>query len=152
MRFVRIRGRRAGRYALLTGLVIALGSAPFALAGNGDPVTAGGRTTFTQIARVLGNSTTYATQQSNLNNGDGGAARYGCRSKEGLEFCLLSKNTGGGGSFRFQSLNSLIGGSIEVEPRRARPRLTPGPSRRTPRRWQRASTPTASTASMPTRS
>lgn len=118
MRFIsRIRRHgSAGRYALLTGLVLALGTAPFAMAGNGDPVTAGGRTTFTKITRVLGNSTTYATQQSNLNSGDGGAARYGCRSKAGLEFCLLSKNTGGGGSFRFQSLNSLLGGSIEVEP------------------------------------
>jgi hypothetical protein len=29
---------------------------------------------------------------------------------------LLSKNTGGGGSFRFQSLNSLLGGVIDVKP------------------------------------
>lgn len=118
MRFIsRVRKYgSAGRYALLTGLVLALGVTPFALAADGDPVTAGGRTTFTKITRVLGNSSTYATQQSNLKNGDGGAARYGCRSKEGFEFCLLSKNTGGGGSFRFQSLNSLIGGSIEVQP------------------------------------
>jgi hypothetical protein len=65
---------------------------------------------------VLGDSTTYATQQSNLHTGDGGAARYGCRSSAANEFCLLSKNTGGGGSFRFQSLNSLLGGSIEVNP------------------------------------
>jgi hypothetical protein len=77
---------------------------------------AGGRTTFTKITRVLGDSTTYATQQSNLHTGDGGAARYGCRSSAANEFCLLSKNTGGGGSFRFQSLNSLLGGSIEVNP------------------------------------
>lgn len=115
--FSRLRVPRGqGKYAVLAALVLALLVAPFAVAGNGDPVIAGGRTTFTKITRVLGNSSTYATQQSNLRHGDGGAARYGCRSAAGNEFCLLSKNTGGGGSFRFQSLNSLLGGSIEVNP------------------------------------
>ncbi|HEX4734535.1 MAG TPA: hypothetical protein VH247_09000 [Thermoleophilaceae bacterium] len=105
-----------GKYLVISSLILALLAAPIALAANGDPVTAGGRTTFTKITRVLGDSTTYATQQSNLHSGDGGAARYGCRSSAANEFCLLSKNTGGGGSFRFQSLNSLLGGSIEVNP------------------------------------
>jgi hypothetical protein len=100
----------------MSSLILALLVAPFALAANGDPMIAGGRTTFTKITRVLGDSTTYATQQSNLHQGDGGAARYGCRSSAANEFCLLSKNTGGGGSFRFQSLSSLLGGSIEVNP------------------------------------
>jgi hypothetical protein len=105
-----------GKYLVISSLILALLAAPIALAANGDPMTAGGRTTFTKITRVLGDSTTYATQQSNLHTGDGGAARYGCRSSAANEFCLLSKNTGGGGSFRFQSLNSLLGGSIEVNP------------------------------------
>lgn len=105
-----------GKYIVLSSLILALLVAPLALAANGDPMKAGGRTTFTKITRVLGDSTSYATQQSNLHNGDGGAARYGCRSSAANEFCLLSKNTGGGGSFRFQSLNSLLGGSIEVNP------------------------------------
>jgi hypothetical protein len=105
-----------GKYAVLSSVILALLVAPFAFAGNGDPVIAGGRTTFTKITRVLGNSSTYATQQSNLNNGDGGAARYGCRSNPGREFCLLSKNLGGGGAFRFQAANALLGGTIEVEP------------------------------------
>lgn len=100
----------------MSSLIIALLAAPFALASNGDPVRAGGRTTFTHIMRILGNSSTYATQQSNLRQGDGGAARYGCRSSAGNEFCLLSKNTGGGGSFRFTSANSLLGGVIDVDP------------------------------------
>lgn len=104
-----------GKWVLLSAIVLAVGAAPFAIAANGDPVTAGGRTTFTSITRILGDSATYATQQSNLRNGEGGAARYGCRSSAGNEFCLLSKNVGGGGSFRFQSTNSLIGGSIEVD-------------------------------------
>jgi hypothetical protein len=97
-------------------LILALLVAPFAVAANGDAIRAGSRTTFTSITRVLGDSSTYATQQSNLRAGDGGAARYGCRSSAANEYCLLSKNTGGGGSFRFQSLNSLLGGSIEVNP------------------------------------
>src|SRR3954454_12236273 len=105
-----------GKYLVISSLILALLVAPFAIAANGDPMIAGGRTTFTKITRVLGNSSTYATQQSNLRSGDGGAARYGCRSSAANEFCLLSKNTGGGGSFRFQSLNSLLGGSIEVNP------------------------------------
>jgi hypothetical protein len=105
-----------GKYLVISSLILALLVAPFAVASDGDPVRAGGRTTFTSITRVLGDSSTYATQQSNLRNGDGGAARYGCRSSAANEFCLLSKNTGGGGSFRFQSLNSLLGGSIEVNP------------------------------------
>jgi hypothetical protein len=105
-----------GKYLVISSLLLALLVPTLALAANGDPMTAGGRTTFTKITRVLGDSTTYATQQSNLHAGDGGAARYGCRSSAANEFCLLSKNTGGGGSFRFQSLNSLLGGSIEVNP------------------------------------
>src|SRR3954454_5652932 len=105
-----------GKYLVISSLILALLVAPLALAANGDPMTAGGRTTFTKITRVLGDSSTYATQQSNLREGDGGAARYGCRSSAANEMCLLSKNTGGGGSFRFQSLNSLLGGSIEVMP------------------------------------
>src|SRR3954449_949538 len=105
-----------GKYLVLSSLILALLVSPFAFAADGDPVRAGGRTTFTSITRVLGDSSTYATQQSNLHNGDGGAARYGCRSTAANEMCLLSKNTGGGGSFRFQSLNSLLGGSIEVVP------------------------------------
>jgi hypothetical protein len=100
----------------MSSLILALLVAPFALAANGDPVKAGGRTTFTKITRVLGDSNTYATQQSNLRSGDGGAARYGCRSSAANEFCLLSKNTGGGGSFRFTSSNSLLGGVIDVDP------------------------------------
>ncbi|HEX4717048.1 MAG TPA: hypothetical protein VH300_00860 [Thermoleophilaceae bacterium] len=100
----------------MSSLILALLVSPFAFAANGDPVRAGGRTTFTAITRVLGDSSTYATQQSNLRIGDGGAARYGCRSAAGKEFCLLSKNTGGGGAFRFQAQKSLLGGSIEVVP------------------------------------
>lgn len=105
-----------GKYLVMSSLILAMLVAPFAVASDGDAVRAGRRTTFTSITRVLGDSSTYATQQSNLRNGDGGAARYGCRSSAANEFCLLSKNTGGGGSFRFQSLNSLLGGSIEVNP------------------------------------
>ena len=103
------------RSVLLATLLLVLGITPFAIAANGDPMIAGGRTTFTDITRVLGNSTTYATQQSNLRQGDGGAARYGCRSAAGMEFCLLSKNTGGGGAFRFEAERSLLGGEIDVE-------------------------------------
>jgi hypothetical protein len=105
-----------GKYVVMSSLILALLVAPFAIAANGDPVKAGGRTTFTKITRVLGDSSTYATQQSNLRSGDGGAARYGCRSSAANEFCLLSKNTGGGGSFRFTSSNSLLGGVIDVDP------------------------------------
>src|SRR3954451_8037442 len=105
-----------GKYLVLSSLILALLVAPFAVAADGDAVRAGGRTTFTSITRVLGDSSTYATQQSNLRNGDGGAARYGCRSSAANEFCLLSKNTGGGGSFRFTSANSLLGGVIDVDP------------------------------------
>jgi hypothetical protein len=105
-----------GKYLVLSSLILALLVTPFAFAANGDPMIAGGRTTFTKITRVLGDSSTYATQQSNLRQGDGGAARYGCRSSAANEYCLLSKNTGGGGSFRFTSANSLLGGIIDVDP------------------------------------
>src|SRR4051794_38477936 len=105
-----------GKYLVISSLILALLVAPLALAANGDPMTAGGRTTFTKITRVLGDSTTYATQQSNLRVGDGGAARYGCRSTAAHEYCLLSKNTGGGGSFRSPPGSSLRGGVIDVAP------------------------------------
>src|SRR4051794_33998077 len=118
---IRIRiPKRQGKYLVLSSLILALLVAPFALAADGDAVRAGGRTTFTSITRVLGDSSTYATQQSNLRSGDGGAARYGCRSSAANEFCLLSKNTGGGGSFRFTSANSLLGGVIDVDPPRGK--------------------------------
>lgn len=99
----------------MSAIVLAVCVAPFAVAADGDAVRAGSRTTFTDITRILGNNAGYATQQSNLRIGDGGAARYGCRSVAGKEFCLLSKNTGGGGAFRFEAQNSLLGGSIEVD-------------------------------------
>jgi hypothetical protein len=105
-----------GKYAVLPSLILALLVAPLALAANGDPVRAGGRTTFTGIMRILGNSSTYATQQSNLNQGSGGAARYGCRSTAGHQACLLSKNVAGGAAFRFQAASALLGGTIEVTP------------------------------------
>src|SRR3954470_14301675 len=105
-----------GKYLVISSLILALLVAPIALAASGDPMRAGGRTTFTQITRVLGDSTTYATQQSNLHDGDGGAARYGCRSSAANEYCLLSKNTGGGGSFRFTSDKRLLGGVIDGKP------------------------------------
>jgi hypothetical protein len=108
--------RKQGKFLVMSSLILALLAAPIALASDGDPFKAGGRTTFTRITTMLGDSSTYATQQSNLRQGDGGAARYGCRSTAANEYCLLSKNTGGGGSFRFQSLGSLLGGSIEVNP------------------------------------
>lgn len=123
-------GAGQGKWVFLSALVLAVVSTPFAVAADGDPVRAGGRTTFTDITRILGNSTGYATQQSNLNNGDGGAARYGCRSAAGNEFCLLSKNVGGSGAFRFVAQNSVIGGVIDVDPpagqtaRNARPFTT----------------------------
>ncbi|HEY8370170.1 MAG TPA: hypothetical protein VIM86_12735 [Thermodesulfobacteriota bacterium] len=105
-----------GKWVFLSALVLAIAVAPFAVAADGDPVKAGGRTTFTKITRILGNSTTYATQQSNLMQGDGGAARYGCRSAPGREHCLMSKNVGGSGAFRFVAENSVIGGEITVKP------------------------------------
>jgi hypothetical protein len=105
-----------GKYLVISSLILALLVAPIALAANGSPFKAGGRTTFTRITTMLGDSSTYATQQSNLRQGDGGAARYGCRSSAANEYCLLSKNTGGGGAFRFQAQNSLLGGVIEVTP------------------------------------
>ena len=113
-RFLLPKGQ--GKYLVISSLILALLVTPLAFAADGDPMRAGGRTTFTSITRVLGDSSTYATQQSNLRQGDGGAARYGCRSTAGNEFCLLSKNTGGGGSFRFTSANSLLGGVIDVDP------------------------------------
>src|SRR4051794_18151088 len=105
-----------GKYLVISSLILALLVAPLALAANGDPMTAGGRTTFTKITRVLGDSSTYATQQSNLRQGDGGAARYGCRSSAANEFCLLSKNTGGGGSFPLTPGKNPLRGGIDGDP------------------------------------
>ena len=42
------------RSVLLATLLLVLGITPFAIAANGDPMIAGGRTTFTDITRVLG--------------------------------------------------------------------------------------------------
>src|SRR4051794_41583245 len=105
-----------GKYLVISSLILALLVAPLALAANGDPMIAGGRTTFTKITRVLGDSSTYATQQSNLRAGDGGAARYGCRSSAANGYCLLSKNTGGGGRFPLVPRQTPLRGGTGADP------------------------------------
>ena len=64
-----------------------------------------------------------ARRQSNVRNGNGGGAVYGCRSKTGREPCIRANNLNTGRAFEFET-NGTEGGRIEVEDAGARPFTT----------------------------
>jgi hypothetical protein len=112
---------RTGRYVLLTAIVLAFGVPAVAAAfGEGDflrlgkrnPTPGGGRALISET-EVIANSSSYGTRQSNLRDGDGGGAIYGCRSAPGNEPCVRANNLKTGRAFEF-STGGKEGGRIEL--------------------------------------
>ena len=101
---------------LSTAAVLAIGVSSVATGAVGDPVLVGKRTAAVGQTAIVGTSTTYSTRQSNDQEGDGGAASYGCRAPLAAEPCLFVLNHRGGEAFYFRSRGGERGGSIEVTP------------------------------------
>jgi hypothetical protein len=111
-----------GRYLILSAVVLAVLTAPFALAaGEGRPIEGGERNpssnkrlAYTAETGILTSNRTYGTRQSNKRDGDGGGAIYGCRSAPGREPCIRANNLKNGRAFEFDSSSGTQGGFIDV--------------------------------------
>jgi hypothetical protein len=111
-----------GRYVLLSAVVLAALTAPFALAaGEGRPIDGGDRNpssnsslAYTSETEIIASNRTYGTRQSNKRDGDGGGAIYGCRSAPGREPCIRANNLNNGRAFEFDTRNGNQGGYIDV--------------------------------------
>jgi hypothetical protein len=112
------RLRPGGRSALVLScaVVLAVGITSIATGAAGDFVRVGKRNFAPGETAIVGGTTGYATRQSNNNNGDGGAASYGCRADTGKEACLYVLNHHNGQVFQFSSDGGLNAGRILVNP------------------------------------
>jgi hypothetical protein len=123
----RKRARGQGRYVLGTALVLALFVSPFAVARTGDLLREGKRNpssgAATKETEIIASNKTYGTRQSNVKNGNGGGAIYGCRSNPGREPCIRANNLKDGRAFEFET-DGAEGGSIEANAPGARPFTT----------------------------
>jgi hypothetical protein len=113
-----VKGRRIGRYVVATSLIVVLGVPAVAIGfGEGRPLDGGqrnpSRSAFTKETEIISRNDTYSTRQSNIQNGDGGGAIYGCRSNAGQEPCLRGNNLTNGRAFEFAT-NGNEGGLIQV--------------------------------------
>jgi hypothetical protein len=124
-----LAGGGQGKYVLLSAIVLAVLVSPFAFAsgegsflkiGKRNPAAGGAAGSETEI---IANSATYGTRQSNLKDGDGGGAIYGCRSaavpapgKAGtsIEPCIRGNNLKDGRAFEFNSVTGTEVGRITV--------------------------------------
>jgi hypothetical protein len=123
----RRRGQRRYLIAAL-GLAILVG-APFAVGATGDPIKEGVRnppgagTGASAETAIIGKHGGFVTRQSNINQGDGGSAIYGCRSTPSNEPCINAVNLLAGRSFLFETAGSE-GGRIEADGPDAKPFTT----------------------------
>jgi hypothetical protein len=105
------RPRRArsnpGRYVLASAALLALVVSPFAVGATGDVLREGKRNpssgSSTRETEIISKAKTYGTRQSNVGNGNGGGAIYGCRSNPGREPCIRSNNLETGRAFEFET-------------------------------------------------
>src|SRR3954471_11456543 len=92
------RFRFSGRAAVVCSLILAIGVPSAALGfGEGRSLLLGKRNpgyprALNAETQIISNNATYGTRQSNLRNGDGGGAIYGCRSAAGKEPCIRANN------------------------------------------------------------
>jgi hypothetical protein len=121
------RGGSQGRYVLGSAIVLALLVSPFAVATTGDVLREGKRNPSSgsshRETEIIASNSTYGTRQSNIRNGNGGGAVYGCRSKTGREPCIRANNLNTGRAFEFET-NGTEGGRIEADTPGARPFTT----------------------------
>jgi hypothetical protein len=106
-----------GRWVFASAVVLALMVSPFAIGATGSVLQEGKRNPAGGAAghetQLISKSKTYGTRQSNVRNGNGGGAIYGCRSKLGREPCIRSNNLSTGRAFEFETRGGE-GGKIEA--------------------------------------
>ena len=111
--------RISGRYVLATAALLVLGIPAIGLAaGEGRSILGGKRNPsggreLTRETQIIVRNDSYGTRQSNLRDGDGGGAIYGCRSDPGREACIRANNLKGGRAFEFETVGRE-GGSIVI--------------------------------------
>jgi hypothetical protein len=114
----RLRSAGQGRYVLASAVVLTLLVSPFAIARTGDALREGKRNpshgSASRETEIIASNKTYGTRQSNLKDGNGGGAIYGCRSKPGREPCIRANNLNTGRAFEFET-DGAEGGRIEVK-------------------------------------
>jgi hypothetical protein len=108
----------SGRAAVATALILAIGVPATALGfGEGRNLLLGkrnpSRAGLSSETQIIADNTTYGTRQSNLRDGDGGGAIYGCRSNPGNEPCIRANNLKTGRAFEFAT-RGAEGGRIET--------------------------------------
>ena len=97
----------SARAAVLCSLILAIGVPSVALGfGEGRSLLAGKRNpgypnATSKETQIISDAPTYGTRQSNIRNGDGGGAIYGCRSATGNEPCIRANNLNTGRAFEF---------------------------------------------------
>ena len=107
-----------GRYAVAAALILAVG-VPSAAVGFGEGRDARlgkrnpSRSALSTETQIIASNGSYGTRQSNLRDGDGGGAIYGCRSSAGREPCIRANNLKGGRAFEFETRGGEAG-RIEV--------------------------------------
>ena len=101
------RFRFSGRAAVVCSLILAIGVPSAALGfGEGHSLLLGKRNpgyprALSAETQIISDNGSYGTRQSNLRNGDGGGAIYGCRSAAGREPCIRANNLNTGRAFEF---------------------------------------------------
>ena len=102
-----------GRWVFASAVVLALTVSPFAIGATGEVLREGKRNpsggSATHETQIIANNKTYGTRQSNVRNGDGGGAIYGCRSNPGKEPCVRSSNLKDGRAFEFATRGGEAG-------------------------------------------
>jgi hypothetical protein len=116
-----------GRYVLVSAILLAVLVSPFAIGATGSNLREGKRNpTKGGAAReteLISKSKTYGTRQSNIRDGNGGGAIYGCRSSTGREPCIRANNLNTGRAFEFET-NGAEGGRIAVKDTNGAPLTT----------------------------
>ena len=113
-----------GRWVFASALLLALTLSPLAIGATGSSLLLGNRNPGSGSTHgeteLISSSKTYGTRQSNVRNGNGGGAIYGCRSKPGNEPCIRANNLNTGRAFEFET-NGNEGGRITTKTADARP-------------------------------
>ena len=100
-------GHGQGRYVLASAAVLALMVSPFAIGATGSVLREGKRNPGSGRRQARDRdhlpTKTYGTRQSNMRDGNGGGAIYGCRSNSGREPCIRANNLKTGRAFEFET-------------------------------------------------
>ena len=106
--------RSSGGYAVAAALILAIGIPSAAVGfGEGRVMHIGKRNpdrqSLNRETKIISSNSTYSTRQSNLTNGDGGGAIYGCRADYNREPCVRASNLKGGRAFEFETVGREAG-------------------------------------------